>query len=90
VEVGSTEPLKLGDGPTLILVGVDGSETSLRAAAYAAGLARRQGSRLVVLYVATTSALFGLSPVLLRRWRHRTTSVASLVGSSTRVRTTTA
>lgn len=60
---GNTTPGQLGDGPTLILVGVDGSETSLRAAAYAAGLARRQGSRLVVLYVATTSSLFGLSPV---------------------------
>jgi nucleotide-binding universal stress UspA family protein len=35
-----------GDGPTLILVGVDGSDTSMRAGAYAAGLARRQDSRL--------------------------------------------
>jgi nucleotide-binding universal stress UspA family protein len=53
---------ELGDGPSLILVGVDGSETSLRAAAYAGGLARRQRSRLVVLYVATTSGLYGLAP----------------------------
>jgi nucleotide-binding universal stress UspA family protein len=41
------------DGPTTILVGVDGTETSLRAAAYAAGLVRRQNARLVVLYVRT-------------------------------------
>jgi nucleotide-binding universal stress UspA family protein len=38
------------DGPTALVVGVDGSETSLRAAAYAAGLARRQHARLVVVY----------------------------------------
>jgi nucleotide-binding universal stress UspA family protein len=41
------------DGPSAILVGVDGSETSLRAAAYAAGLARRQHTKLVVVYVRT-------------------------------------
>jgi hypothetical protein len=39
------------DGPKVILVGVDDSVTSLRAGAYAAGLARRQGARLVVVYV---------------------------------------
>ena len=39
------------DGPATILVGVDGSETSMRAAAYAAGLVRRQNAKLVVLYV---------------------------------------
>lgn len=41
------------DGPALILVGVDGSDTSMRAAAYAAGLVRRQNAKLVVLYVRT-------------------------------------
>jgi nucleotide-binding universal stress UspA family protein len=43
------------DGPSLILAAVDGSETSLRAGAYAAGLARRQNSRLVLVYVHRTS-----------------------------------
>jgi nucleotide-binding universal stress UspA family protein len=45
------------DGPARILVGIDGTDTSLRAAAYAAGMARRQGSHLIALYVATTTAM---------------------------------
>ena len=43
------------DGPSLILVGVDGSRTSLRAAAYAGGLALRQRSRLLAVYVGRLS-----------------------------------
>lgn len=39
------------DGPSAILVGVDDSVTALRAAAYTAGLARRQGARVVMVYV---------------------------------------
>jgi nucleotide-binding universal stress UspA family protein len=44
------------DGPKVIVVGVDGSDTSMRAGAYAAGLARRQRARLVVVYVTGASA----------------------------------
>ena len=47
------------DGPKVILVGVDDSVTSLRAGAYAAGLARRQGARLVCVYVEQITALYG-------------------------------
>jgi nucleotide-binding universal stress UspA family protein len=43
----------------VVLVGVDGSDTSLRAGAYAGGLARRQNARLVVLYVRPFSAVSG-------------------------------
>ena len=60
--MGGVSRFELGtDGPMVVLTGVDGSRTSLRAAAYAAGLARRQGSRLIVLYVAGTGPLGGLA-----------------------------
>ncbi len=39
------------DGPKVIVTGVDGSDSSLRAAAYATGLARRQGALLAIVYV---------------------------------------
>jgi nucleotide-binding universal stress UspA family protein len=62
--VSSLEPdFEFGtDGPALILVGVDGSRTSLRAAAYAGGLARRQGSRLLAVYVSRIPASAGAAP----------------------------
>jgi nucleotide-binding universal stress UspA family protein len=44
------------DGPGAIVVGVDGSPTSLRAAAYAAGLARRQHTKLIAVYARTAPA----------------------------------
>lgn len=50
-----------GDGPSTILVAVDGSDTSMRAGAYAAGLARRQHAKLICLYVRVPSALVGMN-----------------------------
>jgi nucleotide-binding universal stress UspA family protein len=50
------------DGPKVLVVGIDGSTTSMRAGSYAAGLARRQHSQLVVVYVARPGGLADLSP----------------------------
>ncbi|MFI5952924.1 universal stress protein [Cryptosporangium sp. NPDC051539] len=46
------EAFELGtDGPGTIVVGLDDSPSALRALAYAAGLARRNGSTLVAVHV---------------------------------------
>lgn len=45
------------DGPSVILVGIDDSVTALRAGWYAAGLARRQGARVVAIYVAPLAGM---------------------------------
>jgi nucleotide-binding universal stress UspA family protein len=59
VEAGEFE---LGtDGPSVILVGVDESVTALRAASYTAGLARRQGARVVAVYVAPMGSIAAAS-----------------------------
>ena len=50
------------DGPSTVLVAMDGSETSMRAGAYAAGMARRQNARLVCLYVRPVNAVTGIGP----------------------------
>ncbi|MFJ2442849.1 universal stress protein [Streptomyces sp. NPDC087658] len=52
------------DGPKVIVVGVDGSPSSFRAAAYAGGLARRQRALLAIVYVQpvlTTGPALGAS-----------------------------
>jgi len=39
------------DGPLTIVAGIDGTDSSMRAAAYASGLARRQGAKLALVYI---------------------------------------
>ncbi|MFI8993154.1 universal stress protein [Streptomyces sp. NPDC053542] len=52
MEEKTPAPFERGtDGPKVIVVGIDGTQSSWRAASYAAGLARRQGSKLVLVYV---------------------------------------
>jgi nucleotide-binding universal stress UspA family protein len=43
------------DGACVVLAAVDGGRTSLRAAAYAAGVARRQRAKLLFVYVQRTN-----------------------------------
>ena len=50
------------DGPLVIVAAVDASTTSMRAAAYAAGLARRQSAELVVVFVVGGSAMANFVP----------------------------
>jgi nucleotide-binding universal stress UspA family protein len=39
------------DGPKVVMAGIDGTESSWRAVAYAAGLARRQNALLAIVYI---------------------------------------
>jgi nucleotide-binding universal stress UspA family protein len=50
------------DGPATILVGTDGSTTASRAAWYAVGMARRQGARVVAVYVVPGASMAGAAP----------------------------
>ena len=50
------------DGPSVILVGVDDSTTSIRAGWYAAGLARRQRARIVAVFVQPVASFGSAGP----------------------------
>jgi nucleotide-binding universal stress UspA family protein len=65
------------DGPDVLLVGIDGSDTSLRAGAYAAGMARRQQARLVILYVRPFSAASGIGAGAITSMQEAYDSVAA-------------
>lgn len=68
------------DGPTTILVGIDGSRTSMRAGAYAAGLARRQGASLVIVHVLAPSGLAAMSAPLSSAYAESQRQVSSELG----------
>ena len=63
---GQASVFELGsDGPGTILVGVDGSDSSWRALHYAIGLARREASRIVVVYAIRLPATSYAAPGVL-------------------------
>jgi nucleotide-binding universal stress UspA family protein len=73
-------------GPTVV-AGVDGTPTSLRAAAYAVGLARRQHAGLVLVYVrepvpATAAIGAGLDPQALVSARQVQDAVQAELGEA--------
>ncbi len=74
------------DGPSLIVAAVDGSETSLRAAAYALGLARRQRATLAFVFVHTlgsfAQAVPGAVSAMGEANRTTATQLRELVGSN--------
>jgi nucleotide-binding universal stress UspA family protein len=47
----------------IVLVGVDGSTTSLRAATYACGMARRELCRLIIVHVMAASSSWGWATI---------------------------
>lgn len=55
-----------------ILAGIDGTDTAMRAAAFAFGMARRQDSRLIVVFVACPSPLVPLRPAVATLLEHDT------------------
>ena len=65
-------------GRRQILVAVDGTEPSLRAAAYAVGAACRQSVQLVVLYVHTVGRLVSTPDMIGAMWAGNSEAVLAL------------
>jgi nucleotide-binding universal stress UspA family protein len=62
-ETPGTQGFELGtDGPTAILVGMDDTDTASHAFAYAVGLARRQGARLIAVFVIPGASMAAATP----------------------------
>jgi nucleotide-binding universal stress UspA family protein len=62
-EPGKESAFELGtDGPSVILVAVDDSTTSIRAGWYAAGLARRQHAKMIAVFVSPLTSLGSAGP----------------------------
>lgn len=70
------------DGPGVIVVGVDGAEGGWRAAAYAVGMARRQGAVLAVVHVQSVTpfaAAFSVAPAVAEAAWHTAREVEARV-----------
>jgi len=60
----------------VVLAAIDGSDTSMRAGAYAAGMARRQNARLVCLYVLPYAAMAGFDAAAVNSMRETHNEIA--------------
>jgi nucleotide-binding universal stress UspA family protein len=86
VGIGRDE-FELGtDGPKILVVGIDGSTTSMRAGSYAAGLARRQRSHLVVVHVIRPGGLIDLTPGAAAMARQTSEEIAKDLGRQVKER----
>jgi nucleotide-binding universal stress UspA family protein len=70
------------DGPSLILAAVDGTDTSMRAAAYAIGMARRDGAELMCLFVRDPSAIGTTSAMAIAAQRESDATALDLTAAA--------
>ena len=70
------QPETAKDGPSLILAAVDGTETSMRAAACAVGIARRDGARLIFMFVRAAVMMGGTAAMAIAALRESDAATA--------------
>jgi nucleotide-binding universal stress UspA family protein len=70
------------DGPSVIVLGYDGSPPAMRAGAYAAGLARRHNGLLLVVTVDAPPSSVGLAPGAAGAWQQTMEEVLTQVRAS--------
>lgn len=79
MDANRAQRFELGsDGPRLLVVGIDGSETSWRALYYALGLARRQRGSVLAVFAGVPTSVFELEGCPTEAWDARDQLIAEL------------